>query len=185
MKDKQMACIFLGLLVAVMAFGLQKMRMKTSAMEATAAEAKETAIAAEFERKTVENEIAELKKGTVTLRDYFETWLPYLGSRWNKEQEEQRIIDLVKTGQIFATSQRTEIVPTKGGGFIAERLRAHFMIQDDYTKSMNWLGRLEESLPSSRIETFRLTRGTSGNDVQMEIVLDVPLITTGGGEEDS
>lgn len=179
MKDKQMACIVLGLMIALMAFGIQKMRQKKVAMQAEADEAKEKAEAAEFQRKTSERALADLKQESAGLREYSEKWLPYLGSVWNTEQEEQRIIEIVKTGQVFATSQRTEVLNSDKDGFISKRLRAHIVIQDDYSKTLNWLGHLEESLPSSRISTYRLMRGLSANDVQMEITLDLPLITTG------
>ena len=174
-----MACIVLGLMIALMAFGIQKMRQKKVAMQTEADEAKEKAEAAEFQRKTSERALADLKAQSEGLREYSEKWLPYLGSSWNTEQEEQRIIEIVKSGQVFATSQRTEVMGADKAGFISKRLRAHIVIQDDYSKTLNWLGHLEESLPSSRISTYRLTRGLSANDVQMEITLDLPLITTG------
>ena len=88
-----------------------------------------------------------------------------------------RSIEIVKSGQVFATSQRTEVLSNdKDNGFIPKRLRAHLIIQDEYSKTLNWLGNLEESLPSSRLSNYRLTRGLSGNDVQLEITLDWPLI---------
>lgn len=178
MKDKQMACVVLGLMIALMAFGIQKVRQKKVAMQAEADEAKEKAEASDFQRKTSEKALADLKVQSEGLRQYSEKWLPYLGSVWNTEQEEQRIIEIVKSGQVFATSQRTEVLNVEKVGFISKRLRAHVVIQDDYAKSLNWLGHLEESLPSSRISSYRLTRGLSANDVQMEITLDLPLITT-------
>lgn len=179
MKEKQMACIVLGLMIAAMAFGIQKMRQKNVAMQTEADEAKEKAEASDFQRKTTERALADLKTKSAGLRTYFEKWLPYLGSVWNTETEEQRITEIVKSGQVFATSQRTEIVQGENERFISKRLRAFLVIQDEYSKSLNWLGHLEESLPSSRISKYRLTRGLGGNDVQMEITLDLPLITTG------
>lgn len=175
-----MACIVLAIFVAMMFFGIQKMRMKKVAMQAAADEAKEKAEAAEFQRKTSETSLVRLRAESEELRQYFEQWLPYLSGVYTAEQEEQKIIDIVKTGQVFATSQRTEVINNdKDNGFIPKRLRAHLVIQDEYAKTLNWLGNLEESLPSSRISNYRLTRGLSGNDVQMEVTLDLPLINTG------
>ncbi len=181
MKDKQMACIVLASFVALIFFGIQNMRQKKVAMQTEADEAKEKAEASEFARKTSETAVVTLKAESEGLRQYFELWLPYLSSVHATEQEEQKIIEIVKSGQVFATSQRTEVIANdKDNGFIPKRLRAHLVIQDEYSKTLNWLGNLEESLPSCRISNYRLTRGLSGNDVQMEITLDLPLINTAG-----
>lgn len=177
MKEKQMACIFLAIFVAMMFFGIQKMRTKKVAMQAQADEAREKAESAETARKASEISLVKLRAESEGLRQYFEQWLPYLSSVSSSEQEEQRIIDIVKAGQVFATSQRTEVIGNdRDNNFITKRLRAHLVIQDEYSKTLNWLGTLEESLPSSRISNYRLTRGLSGNDVQMEVTLDLPLI---------
>lgn len=177
-----MACIFLAIFVAMMFFGIQKMRQKKVSMQVQADEARENAEAAETKRKASEIGLIKLRAESEGLRQYFEQWLPYLSSVNNTEQEEQRIIDLVKSGQVFATSQRTELIAnSKNSGFIPKRLRANLVIQDEYSKTLNWLGNLEESLPSSRISKYRLTRGLSGNDVQMEVTLDLPLIKSGKG----
>lgn len=177
-----MACIFLAIVVAMMFFGIQKMRQKKVAMQAEADEARQKAETSETQRKASEISLVKLRAESEGLRLYFEQWLPYLSNVNNSEQEEQRILDIVKSGQVFATSQRTEVVANeKDNGFIPKRLRAHLVIQDEYSKSLNWLGNLEESLPSSRISNYRLTRGLSGNDVQMEVTLDLPLITGGEG----
>ncbi len=179
MKEKQMPCIVLAIAVALLFFGTQKVRQKKVAMQKEADEAKEKAEASEFQRKTNETAMITLKQESDGLRQYFDRWLPYLSSMWNTEQEEQKITEIVKSGQVFATSQRTEVIANDNSrGFIPKRLRAHLVIQDEYSKTLNWLGNLEESLPSSRVSNYRLTRGLSGNDVQMEVTLDLPLINT-------
>ena len=180
MKGKQVACIFLAIIVALMFFGIQKMRQKKVAMQKQADEAREKAEASETQRKDSEISLVKLRADSEELRQYFEQWLPYLSSMSDAEQEEQRVIEILKAGQVFATSQRTEVLQNeKDSGFIAKRLRAHIVIQDEYSKTLNWLGTLEESLPSSRISNYRMTSGLSGNDVQMEVTMDLPLIKTG------
>jgi hypothetical protein len=109
--------------------------------------------------------------------------LPYLGSAGAVSKEEQKIFDLIKSAQIFASSQRTEVVAASSNkeAFIPKKLSAHLVIQDDYTKAMNWIGSLEEALPSCRIATMKMTRGVSRNDVKVEVTIDFPLIASGNG----
>ena len=56
-----MACIVLAIFVAMMFFGIQKMRQKKGAMQASADEAKEKAEASDFQRKTSETRLIRLR----------------------------------------------------------------------------------------------------------------------------
>ncbi len=186
MKEKQMACIVIALLIAIVGYGMQKMRSELNSIRKEAGDAESKAKASEFQRGESEKKLTDLKQKSSGLREYFEKWLPYMASTWNTEQEEQRIIELIKSGQVFATSQRTQILGQKSkSGFIQKRLRAHLKIQDEYIKTMNWLGHLEESMPTSRISTYRISKGGGGNDINIEVLMDVPLIQTGQGNENS
>jgi hypothetical protein len=80
-------------------------------------------------------------------------------------------------------AQRFEVVPNKSGtsvpnasnATIPQIVRAHLTIEDDFIKTINWLGDLESKLPSARITSLALARGQSGNDLRMDLVVDVPL----------
>lgn len=186
MKEKQMACVVIALLIAGVGYGMQKMRSNLNTIRTQAKEAESKAKAADFQRGQSEKQLVELKESSSGLREYFEKWLPYLASTWNTEQEEQRIIELLKSGSIFATSQRTQVVGSQSkSGFIQKRLRAQLNLQDEYIKTINWLGHLEESMPTTRISTYRLSKGVGGNDINVELVMDVPLIQTAKGNEKS
>ena len=83
MKDKQMACIILGFLIVVAAFGLQKVHGKLKMLQMEVATAKDEAEAAEFQRESTEKALRILKADTAGLRDFFDKWMPYLGSASN------------------------------------------------------------------------------------------------------
>ena len=45
-------------------------------------------------------------------------------------------------------------------------------------KALNWLADLEGSLPAVRVSNCKLTKGQSGNDIKMELSLDIPIINS-------
>jgi hypothetical protein len=183
MKEKQTACVLLFLMAIGMGYGMKKFHANLVTRQAEARAAEEEAASSENMRDNARNQLVVLKGRTQGLRDYFDQWLPYLGSAGAVSKEEQKIFDLIKSAQIFASSQRTEVVAASSNkeAFIPKKLSAHLVIQDDYTKAMNWIGSLEEALPSCRIATMKMTRGVSRNDVKVEVTIDFPLIASGNG----
>ena len=183
MKEKQVACIILFLLAAGMGYGMKKFHSNLVTRQAEARTAEDEASAAEFQRENAQKQLAVLESQTQGVRDYFDQWLPHLGSVGSVAKEEQKIFDLIKSAQIFASSQRTEVAQATVAkeAFIPKKLRAHLVIQDNYTKTMNWIGGLEDALPSCRIATIKMTKGVSRNDVKVEVTIDFPLIASGNG----
>jgi hypothetical protein len=82
---------------------------------------------------------------------------------------------LVKQSDFFTESQRFEMLERRDDTVFKNALRAHIIVKDEYTKSMNWLASLEESLPTSRLSSLVVKRGDSGNDIQMTLVIDLPI----------
>jgi hypothetical protein len=183
MKEKQTACVLLFLVAIGLAYGMNKFHTNLVTRQAEATAAENEAEGAEFQRANAQKQLAVLKVRTQGVRDYFDQWLPHLGSAGSVEKEEKKIFDLIKSAQIFAASQRMEVTKASGDkdAFIPSKLRAHLVIQDDYTRTMNWIGSLEEALPSCRFSSLKMTRGISKNDVKVEVTVDFPLIASGNG----
>ncbi len=41
---------------------------------------------------------------------------------------------------------------------------------------MNWLGKIEESIPASRVSKARMIRGDRGNNIHLEVTILVPAL---------
>jgi hypothetical protein len=50
------------------------------------------------------------------------------------------------------------------------------IVQDDFAKTLNWLGELECKIPLIRITTCRIKQGETGRQVNLEIHFEVPLV---------
>jgi hypothetical protein len=66
-------------------------------------------------------------------------------------------------------------VQSTAGQTIPQIVRAHLTIEDDFAKTLNWLGDVESKLPISRVSNLDISRGQSGNDVRVNAVVDIPL----------
>ncbi|MFN9958280.1 MAG: hypothetical protein ACK55I_34695, partial [bacterium] len=54
-------------------------------------------------------------------------------------------------------------------------MRATLLFDDNYTKLLNWIGNMEKIKPTMRIGRLALSKGSRGDDLRMELVLEVPL----------
>ncbi|MCS7009198.1 MAG: hypothetical protein NZL93_04590, partial [Chthoniobacterales bacterium] len=55
-------------------------------------------------------------------------------------------------------------------------MRASLSIEDNYVSVLNWIGLIEEELPTLRTASISITKGERPNDIRTELVFEVPLI---------
>ena len=58
-------------------------------------------------------------------------------------------------------------------------------MQDEYSKTLNWLGELERKLPLARVTTCRLKQGETGRQVSLEIRFEIPMINLDAQPEEA
>ena len=163
------------LIILGLAYGTQQMRNKMVDTRHQTDSAKLQADEAETQRLTVESGLRTLKKDTDDLRDFYRAWLPHFEAVQNPQYGESKVIDAVRRGGVFSTSHRFEnglgmtetVVPTS--------LKANLVFEDEYAKTLNWMGELERLLPTARTNAFEVRRGDSGNDVHVSIELEMPI----------
>ena len=175
MKDKQAAVFVLILIIVGLAYGTHQMRKKMLGMRAQAEVAKLEADSAETQRLAAEDSLRQLKADTDGLREFYRAWLPHLEAVQSPQAGEAKLIDAVKQGGVFSTSQRFENGPVNEGSVIPRTLKAQLVFEDEYAKAINWMGQLERQLPTARTTEYVVRRGDSGNDVHISLVLEVPI----------
>ncbi|MEC7863140.1 MAG: hypothetical protein VYC70_11005, partial [Verrucomicrobiota bacterium] len=89
----------------------------------------------------------------------------------------------IKQAGIITLSQVYETVDHVKGGTIPKTLNAKLVFEDDYVKTLNWLANLEASLPAIRVSNCKLSKGQSGNDIKMELSIDIPIISSEEGND--
>lgn len=176
MKDKQVACLLLLILVAGLVYGTQKTYKMMMASRAEAAENVSAAQTAKLKFSTVQVALNRLKAETQGLREFHAAWEPFFQATGGPQGTEQAVIDSVKSADVFAVSQRFELLDRKNDPYVKNILRAHLTIEDEYSKVFNWLADLEEAIPTSRVTSCKLLRGAAGDDIHLELIVDLPII---------
>jgi hypothetical protein len=178
MKDQQMACVLLILVIGGFGYGAQTFQQKMAFHQREAEGARAATETAMQALAAARRDLDKLTRSTTDLRGFLEQWDPYLRATQSPQATEQRIVDLVKQSDIFTESQRFELLDRSDGPVFKSALRAHIVVKDEYSKAINWLAVLEETLPTSRICSCVLRRSESANDIRMELIIDLPITTT-------
>lgn len=186
MNNKHIASLLVLFLCVVIVQGVSMVRTRATTMQAAAETAQRETETATVMLRTQRAILDDLKHKTSDLLDYLDQWEPHLSRLATPESGEINVNALIKEAGLILLAQRFEVVPNKSGGAsvpnaanttIPQIVRAHLTIEDEFIKTINWLGNLESKLPSARVSSLALARGQSGNDLRMDLVVDVPLAT--------
>jgi hypothetical protein len=176
MNGKKVACIILLKIIACLAYGGQVMQQRTKAMLEEAANAETDAKNAETQFKMAETEVINLKFKTQDLRQFLKDWEPVIKRVQSEQDADQAIMSLVKNSRILTLNQKTNGRENRENKVVPRTLQGTLIVQDDYAKTMNWLGELERKLPLMRISSARLKQGETGRQVNLEIHFDIPIV---------
>jgi len=182
-NHKHIACLVILFLCVVIFQGVSMMRTRARAVETAAETAERTADAAAVTLQTQRAILDDLKGKTADLIEYLDAWEPHLSRLSTPESGELNVNALVKQSGLILLAQRFELAPNKSdatvpgaaNATIPQLVHAHLTAEDDFVKSLTWLGELETKLPTARVSNLEITRGQTGNDVRLELVVDIPL----------
>ena len=183
MNNKHIACLILAIFCVLIVQGVSMVRERATTMQKAAADARREADDAALSTNTQRAILDDLTHKSSDLLAWLDQWEPHLARMSSPESGEINITALIKDANLVLLAQRFEIVPNKtessvpnsSSATIPQLVRAHLSIEDDFIKSINWLGDLESKLPIARVSNLELARGQSGNDVRMNLVVDIPL----------
>lgn len=176
MNSKHVACGIVAVMILLLVqatLGVQKSSSKMQQEAADAVQAKDTAL------NTLDREnfqLGELRRQSADLMAFLRTWQPYFQTIDSPQSAEVNFSMRAKDSSLVNLSQRFEQVAVKGNASVPTALRGIMTFEDDYVRLLNWLGQIEAAMPTVRVSTIHLTKGSRMNDVRMELVLDQPLI---------
>lgn len=175
MNNHKTACVLLLALIAGILYGVNSLRNSTSAARETAQMSQSEAETAEQQAQLANIQLKTLDSKTSQLRLVFGEWKPHFEAHTTAQDAEQRIAEVIREGDVFLISQKFETTEVGKESIIEEALVADLVVEDDYSKTLNWLGRLEEAIPSCRITRCQILRGDRGNDVHLELQVHIPI----------
>ncbi len=179
MNTKQIACLLLivGMAVAVqVGLTLRKHAREAAAEAATALEEEQIA------QTQLDQEIrlhGDLRNQSKELLDFVQQWEPYFAIIEEQQSAETAISMRVREAGLLNMAQRYQQVPNKvnnkDNSSLPKLVRSSLVFDDKYAPLLNWMGSMEQMRPTARIGKVGLTKGSRGEDLRMELVLEVPL----------
>jgi hypothetical protein len=93
-----------------------------------------------------------------------------------QSEVEESVLASLRNANLLILSQKFEVRENRTTPVIPKVVRASLVLEDDYAKTLNWVGELERRLPLARMMNCRITGGENGRQVHAEISLEVPLV---------
>lgn len=180
MNPKQLGAVLVlaGIFVAVQLGMMFQNKARSADLEVEKARSEETgletALAAEQEMLT------DLQRQSAELLAFIAKWHPLFGLMEEKQSVETQISMKVREEGMLTLSQRYEQVPhkinNKDNASLPFLIRASLVFDDNYSKLLNWFGQMEKIRPTMRVGRMALSKGSRGEDLRMELVLEIPLL---------
>ena len=124
--------------------------------------------------------LTDLQRQSDELLKFVDKWIPYFGLLEEKQSVETSISMKVREEAMLTLSQRYQEVPHKISNKDIDSLpvliRASLLFDDKYDKLLDWFGFMEQDKPTMRVGKISLSKGSRGEDLRMELVLEVPLL---------
>lgn len=179
MNAKQIGCIILlvGILVSVqLGFSMRRQAQAVDA-EADKKAVEETGLRTQLEAETAT--LQDLKRQSDELIAFVQKWEPFFAVIEEQQAAETGISMKVREANMLNLSQRYQQIPhkinNKENASLPILVRATLVFDDDFTKLLNWLGMMEKIRPTMRIGRLALSKGSRGDDLRMEVTLEIPL----------
>jgi hypothetical protein len=179
MNHKHIAALVIGLCILGFVQTTLWMKDKLAGMVKLEQTAKGAAEKAANEATMEQQKLASLRESSADLIAFLEAWEPYFSSMNTPQGAELGISMRLKTSNLVTLSQRYESAGVKNGGVIPRVMRANLTIDDNYARTLNWLGEMEKEIPTLRVSSLRISRGQTATDIRTDLVLEVPLATGG------
>jgi hypothetical protein len=177
MNEKKLACVLLLMTVAVVAYGTQVMTIRARTMRQQAEAASMDAATARTDAETANIGLIRLKSETQDLRQFLSSWTPSISRLQSGQDAEQALLGIIRNSGILVVSQKFETKENRGANaLLPKSIQGTLTVQDDYAKTVNWLGELECKVPLIRITSCRVKQGETGRQLNLEIHFEVPLV---------
>jgi len=176
MNGKKIACVVLMLIIAGVAYGTQMMQKRSKAMNEEAEMAETDAKMAEGQREVASTKLQALEYESQDLRQFLKDWEPLVRRVQSSQEADQSLQSLLRNSGILTVSQKFEVKDSKDGKMMAKVLQGTLVVQDEYSKTLNWLGELERKLPFARVTVCRLKQGETGRQINLELHFEVPIV---------
>jgi hypothetical protein len=179
-KQLGMVVVFLGILLVAQLGQFFRNKAKALNVEVATAGKEQAALATQLQ---AEKDVYEdLQRQSKDLLEFVEKWEPFFAVIEEQQAAETGISMKVREAEMLNLSQRYQQIPHKINNVDNKSLpilmRSTLVFDDSYSKLLNWVGMMEQIRPTMRIGRITLSKGSRGDDLRMDVTLEVPLRNT-------
>lgn len=178
MNKKHVGLVVVGLLIAAMVQTTLWMNNRLSSMRQEQVKAEEAAAQSATRLQQERVALSALQESSAELIDFLSAWEPYFQAVNTPQAAEIGVSMRIREAGLVTLAQRYEPTSIRGNDAIPRVMRVTLTVEDEYTKTINWLGMLENEIPTLRIANLRLSKGQLANDIRMEVTLEIPLASS-------
>jgi hypothetical protein len=175
MNRKHLAALLIGLCILGFVYLTQLMRDKLGDLLRESEQARQSAQDANNSVLIETRQLEDLRTSSTDLIRFLDAWEPYFTALNTARGAELAVSTRIKEANLITLAQRFDVTTNRGDSTIPQVVRTNLIIEDDYVKTINWLGRMEEEIPTLRIANLRLAKGQLANEVRAELILETPL----------
>ena len=176
-KQLGMVVVVVGILLIVQLGQSFQNKAKALNAEADSAGKEEDSLVTQLQAE--KDVLQDLKRQSDELLKFVEKWEPYFAVLDEQQAAETGISMKVREAEMLNLSQRYQQIQhkinNKDNASLPILMRATLVFDDDYAKLLNWVGLMEKIKPTMRIGRLVLAKGSRGDDLRMDVTLEVPL----------
>lgn len=180
MNTKHLACVLLFAIICGLFQGTRMLNQRMlTAMEATEDAAGRHATAV-TERTTTQSDLDKARKDTAARRKYLEMWRPKFeqgGTESSAKNDFTRMLKRFPTLVQFFTNTSAP-AENKDMAYVNRRIASTVKLEGDAEKTIQLLSSIEREMPTSRISVLEIRKGQRGNDVELDLAVESPLLAT-------
>jgi|GEM_PF-3062749 len=178
MNSKHLACVLLFVVMCALTQGTLMLNQRwVTAMQSTsdAAARHETAMK---EQSDTQTDLAKARNDTAGHRKYLEMWRQNFEQSGTESSAKNEFARMLKRfpGLIPFLSQTSTPVENKDMTYVNRRISSNVKLEGDAEKTILLLASIERELPTSRIAMLELRKGGKGNDVELDLAVEFPLL---------
>ena len=177
MNGKQLACVMLIAIIGIVTYSRQMVHKKAAAVRSEAKASQDAAQTADNDRQIAEITNKRVDTESSEIRRFLDSWTPQIEGTQTTQEVEEAIQASIRNSKLYVDSQKFEAKPgSKSSKVVPKIVKAAIIAEDEYPKTMNWLGDLEKKLPLARITVCRVTPGKDTKSIRMELSLEIPIV---------
>jgi hypothetical protein len=178
MNSKHLASVLLFLVICALSQGTMMLKKRwVTAMESTR-DAADRHKAAMDEQAEAQKVLTEARTATAARRKYLEMWrqkFEQSGTESSAKNEFTRVLKRFPTLVQFLT-QTSAPVENKDMSYVNRRISSNVKLEGDAEKTVQLLASIERELSTSRIAMLEIRKGQRGNDVELDLAVEFPLL---------